>query len=153
MFSSTAEYALRAVVYLATHRDGLVSSHTIAQATQVPPKYASKVLQDLVTAGIITSRRGPSGGFSLARSADKLSVLDVLNAVDPFHRIQTCPLGIPSHGKRLCRLHRTLDDTIAKVEETLRHATIEDMITPSKDDAKWTFPTVRGASIQPPRQG
>lgn len=127
MFSSTAEYALRAVVYLATHREGLWSSRTIAEGTKVPPKYISKIMNDLVVAGVVVSRRGPHGGFGLAREPERISVLDVVNAVDPIRRIETCPLGIESHGTNLCRLHRKLDDTIALVEQTLRTSSIVEM--------------------------
>ena len=85
MFSQTVEYALRAVVYLAQHRaEGAVGNRTIAQATQVPTSYLSKVLHDLAAAEILVSRRGVGGGFQLRQSPDELSVLDVVNAVDPL---------------------------------------------------------------------
>lgn len=145
MFSSTAEYALRAVVYLATNPAGRWNSQMIAQGTKVPPKYISKILNDLASAGLVNARRGPHGGFTLAREAEEISVLDVVNAVDPIRRIHTCPLGIPTHGKNLCRLHRKLDDTIALVEETLRSASITEMSEPAKSDSRCVFPTVRGA--------
>jgi Rrf2 family protein len=147
LFSSTAEYALRAVVYLATSRGGLCGSRTIARATRVPPRYVSKILRDLVEAGIVGSRRGPHGGFLLARDARAISVLEVVNAVDPLERILTCPLGIPTHGRHLCRLHRRLDDTIKIVEETLASASITDMIEPSEAGSPCLFPTVRGAPV------
>lgn len=147
MFSSTAEYALRAVVYLATNHGGLSSSQAIAARTQVPPKYISKVLKDLVEAGVVTSRRGPNGGFILAREPDRISVLEVVNAVDPIRRIETCPLGIPSHGRNLCRLHRKLDDTIGMVEETLRSAMVTDMLDTSRAKNACVFPTMRGGKL------
>jgi len=142
MFSSTAEYALRAVVYLATHRDGLIGSEEIAARTKVPAAYLSKVLKDLVVGGIILSQRGPRGGFQLAREPSALTVLEVLNAADPIQRIRTCPLGIPTHGTNLCRLHRKLDNAIAEVEKTLAASTIADMIEPSDAGSKCMFPTL-----------
>jgi Rrf2 family transcriptional regulator, nitric oxide-sensitive transcriptional repressor len=148
MFSSTAEYALRAVVYLATNRSGLWSSRAIAEGTKVPPQYISKVLNDLVTADLVTSRRGPHGGFALARDPERIAVLDVVNAVDPIRRIETCPLGIPTHGRNLCRLHRKLDDTIALVEEALRSASITEMTEPSRAGSKCLFPTIGGVQAR-----
>jgi Rrf2 family protein len=142
MFSSTAEYALRAVVYLAMNPDDLSNSQTIAQQTKTPAGYISKILKDLAEAGIITSRRGPNGGFGLARPGTQISVLDVLNAVDPIQRIRTCPLNIPSHGTTLCRLHRKLDDTIAILEKTLREASIAEMTEPAKAGGRLIYPTV-----------
>ena len=152
MFSSTAEYALRAIVYLATHREGLCASQSIAAATKVPPNYMSKVLKDLVEAGLIVSQRGPRGGFGLAQRPEDISVLDVVNAADPIRRIETCPLGIPTHGNQLCALHRKLDDAIALVEETLRSSSITDMTAPSTAGSKCLFPTIRGAKLSPTRR-
>lgn len=153
MFSSTAEYALRAVSFLATHTEGLSSSQLIAEHTKVPPGYLSKVLKDLAQAGVVNSQRGPNGGFSLAGSAESLSVLAVINAVDPIQRIKTCPLGIPSHGTNLCRLHRRLDDAIAMVERTLAETSIAAMIE-RKDDSTCVFPlTPTSGPISPTIRG
>jgi Rrf2 family nitric oxide-sensitive transcriptional repressor len=140
VFSSTAEYALRAAAFLAQQPDGLTSSQTIAEATKVPRGYLSKVLNDLVNAGIIDSRRGPSGGFALSRPASKITVLEVVNAVDPIHRILRCPLGLKEHKHRLCPLHRRMDEAIALVEQTLGRSTLEEMIS---DPHVATFPSAR----------
>jgi Rrf2 family nitric oxide-sensitive transcriptional repressor len=129
MFSQTVEYALRAVVYLAQHHeDGPVDSHQIATATQVPPSYLSKILQDLARLEILSSKRGVGGGFQLRQSPDDLSVLDIVNAVDPLQRITGCPLSLPSHCKQLCPMHARLDETLAQVEKSLRESTIREMM-------------------------
>lgn len=128
MFSSTAEYALRAVAYLAVQEGHLSSSQTIADYTKVPAGYLSKILNDLVNAGMVSSKRGPSGGFALIRPAETLTVLEVVNAVDPLQRITVCPLGIPAHGTNLCKLHRRLDDAIALVEGALSASTIAELV-------------------------
>lgn len=149
MFSSTAEYTLRAVVYLATNRPGLRNSESIAEKTKVPAAYISKILKDLVEAGIVTSRRGPNGGFALARDPQAITVLEVVNAADPIQRIRTCPLGIPTHGSNLCLLHKKLDSAIGLVEEALASSTIADMIEPVGGGSKCLFPTV---SVKPARK-
>ena len=146
MFSRTAEYALLAVVYLATNREGLRGSEEIAGATRVPAAYMSKVLKDLVAGGVVLSQRGPSGGFRLARDPGEITVLDVVNAADPIQRIHTCPLGIPTHGTNLCPLHRKLDNAIAMVEKTLGESTIAEMIEPPRGESRCTFPTVSARS-------
>src|SRR5262249_55520292 len=116
MFSQTAEYALRAVVCLGAQDPRPLTTQTIAEQTQVPAGYLSKVLQGLGRAGLVESQRGLRGGFVLARRLDEISVLDVINAADPLRRIRSCPLGLVAHGVRLCPLHRRIDDTIALVE-------------------------------------
>jgi len=129
MFSQTVEYALRAVVFLAQHHnDGPVDSHQIAGATQVPPSYLSKILQDLARLEILSSKRGVGGGFQLRKSPDELSVLDIVNAVDPLQRITGCPLSLPTHCEKLCPMHARLDETLAQVEKSLRESTIREMM-------------------------
>jgi Rrf2 family nitric oxide-sensitive transcriptional repressor len=129
MFSQTVEYALRAVVFLAQHHnDGPVDSHQIAGVTQVPPSYLSKILQDLARLEILSSKRGVGGGFQLRKSPDELSVLDIVNAVDPLQRITGCPLSLPTHCEKLCPMHARLDETLAQVEKSLRESTIREMM-------------------------
>jgi Rrf2 family protein len=129
MFSQTVEYALRAVVHIAQEGQAVpIESQRIAEATQVPPSYLAKILQDLARTGILTSKRGVGGGFRLAVSPDDLSVLDVVNAVDPLQRIRGCPLSLPAHCDTLCPMHARLDQSLAQVEATLRASTIREMM-------------------------
>ena len=116
MFSQTVEYALRAVVHLASEAPAPRTTDQIAAATRVPRAYLSKVLQGLVRGGVVHSHRGLGGGMSLVKSPEDLTILEVVNGVEPIQRIRTCPLGLAAHGVRLCPLHRRLDDALAMVE-------------------------------------
>jgi len=130
MFSQTQEYALRAVIWLASQPDaGPIDNSRIAEATSVPAAYLSKVMQSLTRAGILSSRRGVGGGFTLDQDPDELTVLSVINAVDPLKRITTCPLGLKSHGKRLCSMHARLDSAMAMVEEAFSKSTIRELMS------------------------
>jgi Rrf2 family protein len=133
MFSQTVEYALRAVVHLASESPACRTTDQIAEATRVPKAYLSKVLQCLNRANIVESRRGVGGGIGLVTAPDKLTILEVVNAVDPIRRIRECPLGLASHGVRLCPLHKRLDTAYAMVEDAFRSTTLMDLLrTPSK---------------------
>lgn len=127
LFSQTAEYALRAVVWLAGHPTESQTTRQIADGTRVPAGYLSKVLQSLVRAGLVESQRGIGGGFT-ALPAEDMTVLDVINAVDPIQRIVSCPLGLEIHGDALCPLHAKLDDTLAMIEEAFRSTTVADVL-------------------------
>lgn len=129
MFSRTAEYALRAATALAIDPSHPKTTKQIAEQTQVPSGYLSKVMQSLVDAGLATSQRGLGGGFLLAVQPDKLSMLSVVNAVDPIDRIRACPLDLKSHRKKLCLLHRTMDDIIGYVEATFSKHMIGDLVS------------------------
>lgn len=148
MLSQTVEYALRAMTHLAGLSAGsALNSESIAAQTKVPQGYLSKILRDLVVADLITSQRGPNGGFALARPADRISMLDVINAVDPMQRITRCPLGNPAHFD-LCPLHRRIDDAMAMIEREFNRTTLAEVIEsggkPGPQCRSLTFPTVRG---------
>ncbi len=135
MLSQTVEYALRAMVYLAAlEPDRAANSETIAGHTKIPHGYLSKILRDLVVAKLVRSQRGPSGGFSLAQPAEKVSLLSVVNAVDPITRIARCPLGDPAHIS-LCPLHSRLDHAIALVEQELKQTTLAELRDTSSANA------------------
>lgn len=135
MISQTSEYALRAVVHLADQEGRSLTTPEIAEATRVPVGYLAKVLGQLAKAGLVKSQRGLHGGFSTAHTADQITVLDVINAVDPIQRITTCPLGLKAHGKRLCPLHKKLDTAMESIETAFANSTIADLLadpSPSK---------------------
>ncbi|MEO1496665.1 MAG: Rrf2 family transcriptional regulator [Planctomycetota bacterium] len=122
--SQTAEYALRAVVWLA-HKPGECQTTTqLADGTLVSPSYLPKVLQPLGRAGILSSQRGIRGGYALSRDPEELTVLEVVNCVDPIHRIERCLMRLTAHAGRLCPLHRLLDESIASTEKLFRATTI-----------------------------
>lgn len=126
MFSQTVEYALRAMVFLSGSGSQSSSSEVIAEQTKTPPGYVSKVLRDLVVAGLVVSRRGPSGGFALSRPPSEITILDVVDAVDPIRRITGCPLGNPEH-RELCPLHRRLDRAIEEIRESLSSSLLSEI--------------------------
>jgi Rrf2 family nitric oxide-sensitive transcriptional repressor len=130
LITQTAEYALRAIVYLADQTEPKTNS-LIANATLVPVGYLAKVMQSLNKAGLVSAQRGLHGGFALAVSPDKLTVLQVVNAVEPIRRFKECPLGL--HGINLCPLHRKLDDAAKAIEETFGDSTIADMLNAPKN--------------------
>jgi len=124
VFSQTAEYALRAIVTLAQSEITGKTAHEIADESQVPLDYLSKVLNSLARAGIVKAQRGRGGGFTLASPPSEMTVLDVVNAVEPIRRIRSCPLKLKAHATRMCPLHRKLDDALAMVEEAFRSTAI-----------------------------
>jgi Rrf2 family protein len=129
MLSQTAEYALRAVVYLAYEAPEARTTEQIHQATLVKRAYLAKILQGLAKKGIVTTQRGVGGGVALAKSPQELTLLEVVNAVEPLQRIRTCPLGISTHGSQLCPLHRRIDAVLAVVEEQFARTTLAEILS------------------------
>lgn len=141
MISRSVEYALRAVVYLADQSPDARTTSQVATATKVPPAYLSKVLQMLRRSGVVQSQRGAGGGVSLVKKPDELSILEVVNAVEPIQRIKTCPLGLASHGVRLCPLHKRMDNALSLMEEAFRETTLAEVLAePSESIPLCDFP-------------
>ena len=81
--SRSTGYALLAVGYLAQHQsEGIILSQSIAKKYNIPLEYLLKILQQLVRANLLRSKRGPRGGFNLARSPKKITLLEVIEAVE-----------------------------------------------------------------------
>lgn len=128
MLSQTAEYALRAMVSLATAMGKPRTAQELAADSKIPFDYLSKILNALARAGIVTSQRGRGGGFQTAQPASQLTVLEVVSAVDPIKRIKACPLGLKAHANQLCPLHSKLDDAARSIEETFASTTIQSLV-------------------------
>lgn len=94
MLSATAQYALRAMVYIAAHdREHPVLAKEIASKTGVPLQYLSRILHDAVRAGLLTSSRGVGGGFRLARPKAKIKLIEILSKYDDVLDKAKCPFG------------------------------------------------------------
>ena len=128
MFSQTVEYALRAVAYLVDQAPEARTNDQIATVTKVPSAYLSKIMQSLKRSGLVRAQRGIGGGMTLAADPQTITILQVVDAVDPIKRITTCPLGLESHGKRLCPLHKRMDNALAEVEDAFRLTTLAEVL-------------------------
>ncbi|MCX6590816.1 MAG: Rrf2 family transcriptional regulator [Acidobacteria bacterium] len=127
MFSQTVEYALRAAVALASEPAVPLRVVDLAPTTQVPADYLAKVMNQLARADLVRAQRGRNGGYTLTRPPQSISLLEVVNAVDPLRRITHCPLNLRAHAGKLCGLHRKLDDAIAHMEAALASSTLAEM--------------------------
>lgn len=95
LYSKPCEYAIRALVHIARSPATTASGDSIARAENVPKPILGKVLQDLVRKGLLASRRGPGGGFQLARRADLITLRDIVAAVDGLDHFLRCSAGLP----------------------------------------------------------
>lgn len=108
MISQTSEYALRAVAYLAEAEEGaLVRVDEIAQTLDVPRNYLSKILHTLARTGVLTSQRGPRGGFRIDRDRTGITLAEVVSPFDDFvNKERRCLLGQESCSDEApCAMH------------------------------------------------
>ena len=86
-----ADYAVRAVIYLAQlGPEKRAATSQIAQEQQIPPSFLAKIVSQLSVAGLLQTSRGASGGVSLAKAPDEISLLEVVEAIDGPILINEC---------------------------------------------------------------
>jgi Rrf2 family protein len=118
--SAKADYALRAVLELATAPSGTLSAREIADAQEIPQNFLENILAELRRAGIVHTHRGPGGGSTLARSPEAISVAEILQAIDgPLAAVRDLPpeqLVYGGAARNLpdvwCRMHASLHDLL-----------------------------------------
>jgi Rrf2 family nitric oxide-sensitive transcriptional repressor len=128
LLSQTVEYALRAIVTLASEHGRPMVTANLARKTDVPMGYLYKVLQQLGRSDLVQSQRGSKGGFTLRRNPEDITLLEVINAVDPFKRIHRCPMDQIQEVDVLCPLHNRLDEAMATLETAFANTTIEELL-------------------------
>ena len=121
-----ADYAVRVAVHLATVADTTpVPGPVLARAVEAPESFMSKLLQQLVQAGILISRRGVRGGFQLARAAANISLLEVVEAIEGPTALNACiPEGPNCSRKQWCGAHPVFVQAQAALVKVLREASI-----------------------------
>lgn len=128
MLSDTSEYALRAVLYIADN-EGMIRVDTLAEALSVPRNYLSKTLYALAKAGILTSMRGPRGGFDLAVPADQLTLSRIVEPFDTIEASRTCLLGRKQcSDANPCPAHDRWKGIADQIATFFRSTTVEDLI-------------------------
>ena len=120
------DYAVRAMLALAgPGSDGWLSVHRIAAAMSIPVRFLPTVMRDLTKTGLVEARTGRAGGYRLARAAELITLLDVIDAVEPEDDARRCVLrGIPCGQDGLCVVHDTFDEARAAHRQRLASATL-----------------------------
>lgn len=130
MLSSTSDYAVRAILVLAQAEPGqLIRADQIARATGSPANYLAKTLNALAKAGIVTSARGPLGGFSLALPADALTLARIVDCFDDTRPATRCLLGTRDCDTRHpCRAHHRWNAVQQTRHAALAGTTVADLL-------------------------
>ncbi len=85
-----ADYAVRAVLYLARRGDERSATSQVAQEQHIPPSFLAKIISQLSIAGLLHTSRGARGGVTLARDPEEISVLEVVEAIDGPIQLNEC---------------------------------------------------------------
>ena len=125
--TAKADYAVRAAVELAAAGDLLTAEH-IAHAQGIPVNFLENILRDLRRGGIVESRRGQQGGYTLARPAEEISVADVIRAVEgPLANVRGHPPEDLEYEGSATRLRDVWVALRASVRAVLEQVTLSDL--------------------------
>ena len=122
------EYALRAMIHLADHPEGVARGTEIARDEQIPKYYLEKVIRDLMHRGLVRARRGPGGGYQLARPADEVTFRDVIEAVEGPITLNVCVDGSSSCALQpTCRMFRVWEEGQRVLLEIFSQTTLKEI--------------------------
>ena len=130
MLSKACEYAIRAMIYIITKSSpgSRVGIKDIALNTETPEPYIAKVLQTLSKRGIISSIKGPNGGFFLEPKSKAIPLIEIVKAFDGDILFSSCGLGIKNCSeKRPCPIHFEYKEIRDRIKEMLKTNTIQDL--------------------------
>ena len=129
MFSKACEYGIRAMLYIArTSKNGIrVGIKDISKAIDSPEPFMAKILQDLSRKGLVLSIKGPNGGFYMDNRHLRISLADIVTAVDGDHLFNGCGLGLKAcNEKKPCPIHFEFKAIRANIKTMLQSTALED---------------------------
>lgn len=129
IFSKKCELGLQAVLYLTLQPEELlISAKEISQKLKIPKEFVSKVLQSLTSSGIINSRKGKNGGFSLGKKPTEIYLIDIVKAIDGLEIFNHCVLGFPDCSPdRPCPVHNEWGKIRDEAYDMLSRYTLEQL--------------------------
>lgn len=131
MLSNSSKYAIKGVLYLALNSD---ENHKIMVRdmhgiVNVPESYLAKLLQELSRHNVISSARGPKGGFYLSDNDRKRTLMDVVKVIDGEKRVTSCVLGLRNCDvDNPCVLHKLVGSNKTNFINVLERTTVQDLI-------------------------
>jgi len=131
--SRRVDYGLRAVIYLSNQDSGKSCCLAeIAEQQKIPRKFLEKIIQDLTRGGLVKSKRGPDGGYALARAPGEISLQDVIEALDGPIAVNVC---MDEHSRcdhlPRCTMRGVWDEVQRRTMEVLTRTTLADLARPS----------------------
>jgi len=127
--TNSSEYAIRALVFMAKNPQTSYSATELYTKVDAPLKFLAKILQKLAKEKILSSQRGVKGGFKIAVPLEKLTILDIIEAVDGPIALNKCLIsGYDCTREALCPVHPIWEEAQLKLKEILKQKTLAEII-------------------------
>ncbi len=134
MFSSKTRYALRAVIYLSINEKNgkKIGIRDISSNLDIPTPFLAKIMQNLARQKVLISSKGPKGGFALAKPADKITIMEIIEKTEGKDFFDKCLIGIKScsEGKVRCPFFKEYNKVRDQLKELFRKQSMQQL----KDD-------------------
>ena len=132
------EYAIRALVHLAANREAIASAWEIAGSQDVPVEFLQKILQKFVKRGIVNSRRGAQGGFSLAREPGEVTLLEIVETMQGKLAMNRCFLGRDGCPRSPnCPLKQNWLQMEGQIASHMAGITLQDLVDQVKESSRF----------------
>lgn len=131
MFSTSCQYGLQGMLYIAMHssKDKNVGLIDIAENQEIPRHFLSKILQQLVKAGLLESMKGPNGGFKLSKKPENITLLHIIKAIDGLDVFTQCGIGFKKcSDEHPCPIHHDFKVVRDKVYELFKEKTLKELV-------------------------
>jgi Rrf2 family protein len=134
LLSNACVYGLRASVYLAAvSDDSYVSIKKISNDLDISHHFLTKVLQQLTSADMMESMKGPKGGVRLVNATDDITLLEIVAAIDGMDILTECALGLPGCGTaKPCPIHEKWADTRDEIRKMLADTSLQELVDEGK---------------------
>jgi len=146
MLSATCKYGIRAVIFIASkpQQNGNTGLKEITEKLRIPQPYLAKILQVLARKKILHSTKGPHGGFYLLVPASKLTLMDIIDAIDGRNFFESCYVtgercNFDNNGEGLCILHNDLRIEKVRMEQFFSSKTVEELVMQVSGDQAVTI--------------
>jgi len=138
MLSSSCRYGIRAVIYIASQSSSKNKTgiKQISKDLNLPSPFLAKILQQLAKQKILSSSKGPHGGFSLLKDPRKITLIDIVNTIDGYDTFTDCIMhngsceGVEKEGKH-CPLHQDYEKSRQELIKLFSNRTIHDLVIKS----------------------
>lgn len=130
MLTNSSKYALKAVLYLTLHSDKnhKLQVKDICEKIDIPKAYSGKLLQALAKRNIISSSRGPKGGFYVDEDNKKNSIMTIIDTIDGRKKMEACIIGLDNCSEENpCPLHNLFVSSRSEMIKVFEETTLEDM--------------------------
>jgi Rrf2 family protein len=151
LYSKSAEYTIQAMLYLAENEgQGLVMVSSIAEAYNIPKHFLAKLVQTLTRNHLIKSYRGRNGGIELARSSGKITILQIVNAIEgPPPEQEVCVIGLDvCSDDVVCPLHNQWQHIRELVHDTLNNQTLLELVEGMRQKRRELAKVLRESELQ-----